>query len=65
MMMDVMDLQSLTTHELERLLEILPEEIRRRESTDQEADDADRRKRSVFASFQELAKKQGIDFADL
>ena len=64
-MMDVMDLQSLTTHELERLLEILPEEIRRRESTDQEADDADRRKRSVFASFQELAKKQGIDFADL
>lgn len=60
-----MDLQSLTTHELERLLEILPEEIRRRESTDQEADDADRRKRSVFASFQELAKKQGIDFADL
>lgn len=65
MMMDVMDLQSLTTHELERLLEILPEEIRRRESTDQEADDADRRMRSVFASFQELAKKQGIDFADL
>lgn len=65
MMMDVMDLQSLTTHELERLLEILPEEIRCRESTDQEADDADRRKRSVFASFQELAKKQGIDFADL
>lgn len=65
MMMDVMDLQSLTTHELERLLEILPEEIRRRESTDKEADDADRRKRSVFASFQELAKMQGIDFADL
>jgi DNA-binding protein H-NS len=65
MMMNVMDLQSLTTQELERLLEILPEEIRRRESTDQEADDADRRKRSVFASFQELAKKQGINFADL
>jgi DNA-binding protein H-NS len=60
-----MDLKSFTTEELERLLEILPEEIRRRESQDSEAEEAERRKRSVFASFQELAKKQGISLADL
>ena len=60
-----MDLKSFTTEELERLLQMLPEEIRRRESQDQEAEEAERRKRSVFASFQELAKKQGIDLAKL
>ena len=61
----VMDLKSLTNEELERLLEILPEEIRRREAQDDDAEEAERRKRSVFASFQELAKKQGVSLADL
>ena len=51
--------------ELERLLEILPEEIKRREAQGSDAEDAERRKRSVFASFQELAKKQGVSLADL
>ena len=60
-----MDLQVFTTEELERLLEILPAEIRRREAQQEDADDAERRKRSVFASFQELAKKQGVSLADL
>lgn len=61
----VMDLQVFTTQELERLLEVLPEEIRRREAQQEDADDAERRKRSVFASFQELAKKQGVSLSDL
>lgn len=60
-----MDLQVFTTAELERLLEVLPEEIRRREAQDNDAEDAERRKRSVFASFQELAKKQGVSLGDL
>lgn len=60
-----MDLQVFTTQELERLLEVLPEEIRRREAQQEDADDAERRKRSVFASFQELAKKQGVSLSDL
>ena len=60
-----MDLQVFTTEELERLLEILPEEIRRREAQDNDAEEAERRKRSVFASFQELAKKQGVDLSKL
>lgn len=44
---------------------LLPEEIRRREMADDEVTEAERRKRSVFASFQELAKKQGVSLADL
>jgi len=60
-----MNLQVFTTEELERLLEILPEEIRRREAQDSDAEEAERRKRSVFASFQELAKKQGVSLTDL
>lgn len=60
-----MDLQRLTTEELEHLLAVLPEEIRRRESQQDEVDEAERRKRSVFASFQELAKKQGVNLTDL
>lgn len=60
-----MDLQVFTTDELERLLKILPEEIRRREAQDSDAEEAERRKRSVFASFQELAKKQGVSLTDL
>ncbi len=60
-----MNLQSFTTEQLERLLEQLPEEIRRREAQDNDAEEAERRKRSVFASFQELAKKQGVSLADL
>ncbi|MBU3656681.1 MAG: hypothetical protein FGM35_01425 [Rhodocyclaceae bacterium] len=60
-----MDLQVFTTAELEHLLEILPEEIRRREAQDNDAEEAERRKRSVFASFQELAKKQGVSLSDL
>lgn len=63
--MSVMDLKVFTTEELERLLEILPEEIKRREDQGSDAEEAERRKRSVFASFQELAKKQGISLADL
>ena len=61
----VMDLKNLTNEELERLLKILPEEIRRRESQVDELEEAERRKRNVFASFQELAKKQGVSLADL
>lgn len=60
-----MDLKTLTNEELDHLLQILPEEIRRREMQDDDAAEAERRKRSVFASFQELAKKQGVDLADL
>ena len=60
-----MDLQVFTTHELECLLEILPDEIRRREAQDDDAKEAERRKRSVFASFEELAKKQGVNLSDL
>ena len=61
----VMDLKTLTNEELDHLLQILPEEIRRREMQDDDVAEAERRKRSVFASFQELAKKQGVDLADL
>ena len=61
----IMDLQVFTTEELERLLKILPEEIRRREMQDDDAAEAERRKRRVFASFQELAKKQGVSLGDL
>lgn len=57
-----MDLTNYTTEELERLLNVLPEEIRRRESED---DEAALRKRKVFLGFQELAAKQGIDLSDL
>ena len=60
-----MNLEVFTTEELERLLKILPEEIRRREAQDNDAEEAERRKRSVFASFQELAKKQGVSLTDL
>ena len=60
-----MDLQKLTNDELEHLLEVLPEEIRRREMQSDDEVEAERRKRSVFASFEELAKKQGISLADL
>jgi DNA-binding protein H-NS len=57
-----MDLTNYSTEELEQLLKILPEEIRRRESEDAEAA---LRKRKVFFGFQELAAKQGIDLGDL
>ena len=63
--MRAMDLKNLNNEELERLLKILPEEIRRREAQSDDAEEAERRKRSVFASFQELAKKQGVSLADL
>ena len=39
----MMDLTNLTRDELERLLEILPEEIRRREAQDNDAEEAERR----------------------
>lgn len=61
----IMELQRFTTEELERLLEVLPEEIRRRELQQDEVDEAERRKRSVFASFEELARKQGVKLTDL
>ena len=57
-----MDLTKYSTEELERLLKVLPEEIRRRESED---DEAALRKRKVFLEFQELAAKQGVDLSDL
>ena len=60
-----MNLKSFSDEELEQLLKILPEEIRRREAQGDDAEEAERRKRSVFASFQELAKKQGVNLADL
>ncbi len=58
----VMDLSRFSLDELENLLKILPEEIRRRESED---DEAELRKRRVFMGFQELAAKQGIDLSKL
>ncbi len=57
-----MDLSRFTLEELETLLQTLPEEIRRRESED---DEAELRKRRVFLGFQELAAKQGIDLSKL
>ncbi len=57
-----MDLSRFSLEELENLLKILPEEIRRRESED---DEAELRKRRVFMGFQELAAKQGIDLNKL
>lgn len=57
-----MDLSRFSLDELENLLKILPEEIRRRESED---DEAKLRKRRVFMGFQELAAKQGIDLSKL
>ncbi len=56
-----MDLTNYSTEELERLLKVLPEEIRRSESDDEAA----LRKRKVFLGFQELAAKQGLDLSDL
>ncbi len=61
----LMNLQKLTNDELEHLLEVLPEEIRRREMQNDDEVETERRKRSVFASFEELAKKQGVSLADL
>lgn len=57
-----MELSKLTLEELEQLLVLLPAEISRRESED---DEAELRKRRVFAGFQELAAKQGIDLSKL
>jgi len=57
-----MDLSRFSLEELENLLKTLPEEIRRRESED---DEAELRKRRVFMGFQELAAKQGIDLNKL
>ena len=57
-----MDLSKLSIEELEQLLKFLPEEIRKREA---EEDEAELRKRRVFLGFQELAAKQGVDLSDL
>lgn len=57
-----MNLSSYSIEELEALLKILPEEIRRRESDE---DEAALRKRRVFLEFQELAAKQGVDLSKL
>jgi hypothetical protein len=57
-----MNLTNFSSEELEQLLKILPEEIRKREAED---DDAELRKRRVFLGFQELAAKQGVDLGDL
>jgi hypothetical protein len=60
--LQIMDLSRFSLEELEELLQILPEEIRRRESVD---DEAELRKRRVFLDFQELAAKQGVDLSKL
>lgn len=57
-----MNLSTLTIEQLQHLQDILPEEIRRRETEDEEAA---LRKRSVFAGLQELAAKQGIDLSKI
>lgn len=57
-----MDLTNFSIEELEQLLKALPEEIRKREAEDNEAE---LRKRRVFLGFQELAAKQGIDLDKL
>lgn len=57
-----MNLSTLSLEQLEHLLSVLPEEIRRREAED---DEAELRKRRVFAGFQELAEKQGIDLSKM
>ncbi len=57
-----MDLTNFSIEELEQLLKVLPEEIRKREVEDGEAE---LRKRRVFLGFQELAAKQGVDLSDL
>lgn len=57
-----MNLSTLSLEQLEHLLSVLPEEIRRREAED---DEAELRKRRVFAGFQELAEKQGIDLSKI
>jgi len=57
-----MDLSILSVEQLQDLLSILSEEIRRREAED---DEAALRKRRVFAGFQELAAKQGIDLSKI
>ena len=57
-----MDLSRFSLEELEDLLKVLPEEIHRRESVD---DEAELRKRRLFLDFQELAAKQGVDLSNL
>ncbi len=57
-----MDLSRFSLEELEDLLKVLPEEIHRRESVD---DEAELRKRRLFLDFQELAAKQGMDLSKL
>ncbi len=57
-----MDLSRFSLEELEDLLKVLPEEIHRRESVD---DEAELRKRRLFLDFQELAAKQGVDLSKL
>jgi hypothetical protein len=58
----IMDLSRFSLEELEDLLKVLPEEIHRRESVD---DEAELRKRRLFLDFQELAAKQGMDLSKL
>ncbi len=58
----IMDLSRFSLEELEDLLKVLPEEIHRRESVD---DEAELRKRRLFLDFQELAAKQGVDLSKL
>ncbi len=57
-----MDLSRFSLEELVDLLKVLPEEIHRRESVD---DEAELRKRRLFLDFQELAAKQGMDLSKL
>ena len=57
-----MNLTNFSIEELEQLLKVLPEEIRKREAEDGEAE---LRKRRVFLGLQELAAKQDVDLGDL
>ena len=56
-----MDLTKLSLDELNAILKALPKAIAAKENdVESEAEAAERRKRSLFASLKELADKQGV-----
>lgn len=60
-----MDLSKYSLDELEDILRRIPAEIARKEGMSNSDEDAKRRKLSVWASLEELAKKQGIDLSKM
>lgn len=60
-----MDLSKYSLDELEDILQRIPTEIARKEGMSDSDQDAKRRKLSVWASLEELAKKQGIDLSKM